>query len=138
MSDIDQKGPLDSEWFDSESDLPGILSVDSTTTMGVNVSTPSANIHIRAIETGNSNTTGPAPNTGMSAGYAPPIGTGPNHKGESFLDTPCPTPPQSKSPSPIPLHCGYAIGRGRGMGRKGGKLYNTKLTKSYYRHVSTG
>jgi len=49
MSDIDQEGPFNNEWFDSEANLPGMLSVDSTTTMGVNVSTPSANIHIRAI-----------------------------------------------------------------------------------------
>jgi len=84
--------------------------------MGVNVSTPSANIHIRAIETGNSNTTGPAPHTGMSAGYAPPVETGPNHKGENFLDALRLTSPQSKSPSPIRFHCGYAMGRGRGMG----------------------
>jgi len=121
MSDIDQEGPLNNEWFDSESDLPGISSVDSITTMGINVSTPSANIHIRAIETGNSNTTGPAPNTGMSAGYAPPVETGPKHKWDNFLDAPRLTPPQSKSPSPIPFHCGYAIGRRRGMGREGGK-----------------
>jgi len=77
MSDIDQEGPLNNEWFDSESDLPGILSVDSTTTMGVNVSTPSDNIHIRAIETGNRYNYGPSPNTGISAGYAPPVETEP-------------------------------------------------------------
>jgi len=127
MSDIDQEGLLNNEWFDSESDLPGISSVDSTRTMGVNVSTPSTNIHFRAIETGNSNTTGLAPNTGMSAGYAPPVETGPNHKGSKNLDTPRLTPSQSKSPSQIPFHCGYAMGRGRLMGREGGEESSAAL-----------
>jgi len=101
MSDIDQEGPLHNEWFDSESDLPGISSVDSTTTMGVNVSTPSANIHIRDIETGNSNTTGPASNTGMSAGHAPPVETGPIHNGENFLDT--------RAPLSLPLKASHLL-----------------------------
>jgi len=128
MSDIDQEGPLNNEWFDFESDLPGISSVDSTTTMGVNVRTPSAVIHIRAIETGKSNTTGPAPSiSGMSAGYAPPVETGPNHKGSKNLDTPRLTPSQSKSPSQIPFHCGYAMGRGRLMGREGGEESSAAL-----------
>jgi len=129
MSDIDQEGPLNNEWFNSESNLSGISSVDSTATMGVSVSAPSASCHIKALEIGNSNTTGPAPNTGMPAGYAPQVGTGPN-KGESFLDTLHPNPPRSKSPSPISFHCGYAMGRGRGMGREGGKGSSTLVSEA--------
>jgi len=83
MSDSDHEELLKNEWFDSESDLPGISSVDSTLAMGVNVSSPSANKHIRALEIGDSNTTGPAPNTGIPVGYVPLGGNGPI-KGESL------------------------------------------------------
>jgi len=120
MSDSDRKELPNRGWFDSESELPGISSVDSTiATLGVNVSSPSASHHIGALEIRNSNTTGPAPNAGIPGHYVPLGGTGPD-KGESFLDTPHPTSPQSNSPSSILFHCGYAMGRGRGMGREGG------------------
>jgi len=87
--------------------------------MGVTVSSFSTNGHIRALEIGDNNTTGPALNRGIPGGYAPLGRTGPD-KGETFLDTPTHTRPQSKSPSPIPFHRGYAMGRGRWVGRKGG------------------
>jgi len=41
----------------------------------------------RAQSTGDSNISGPTPNTGMSVCYAPPIETGPS-KGEEFLESP--------------------------------------------------
>jgi len=58
MSDSDHEELPNNGWFDSESELPGILSVDSTLAMGVNVSSPSADhIQIRALDFGNSSTT---------------------------------------------------------------------------------
>jgi len=50
MSDSDQEELPNNGWFDSESDLPGISLVDSTQTLGVTVSSPSANRHIRALD----------------------------------------------------------------------------------------
>jgi len=45
MSDADlEEVPL-TNWFDSESDFPEISSVNSTPHLGVNVISPSANIH---------------------------------------------------------------------------------------------
>jgi len=117
MSEIDDQG-----WFDSESKLPGISSVDSTLAMGVNVSFPSAdNIQgVRALEIGNSSATGPAPNTGLLVGHVPHEGAE-SSKGENFLDTTHPTPPKSKSLSPIPFHRGWAMGGGRGVGQEKGR-----------------
>jgi len=120
MSESDHKELPDHEWFDSKSELPEILSVDSTLAIGVNVSFPSADHTqgVRALDFGNSNTMGPAPNTGILVGHVPQEETE-SSKGENFLD---PTPPQIKSLSPIPFHRGWAMGRGRKMKREGGKV----------------
>jgi len=127
MSDSDQEELPNNGRFDSESDLPGTSSVDSILAMGVIVSSPSANRHVRALDFGDSSTTGPAPNTGIPVGHVPLGGTG-SSKGESFLDTSIHTPPQRKSPSPIPLHHGWSMGRGKEVGREGGaKSYTTVL-----------
>jgi len=61
MSDSDHEELPNNGWFDSGSDLPGILSVDSTLDMGVNVSSPSADRHIRSLDFGDSSTVGQAP-----------------------------------------------------------------------------
>jgi len=129
MSDIDHEEPLNNEWFDSESDLPGISSVDSTKLMGINVSPHSANgqINTPEIEMGNSNTTASAPYRGGPMGNAPLVGTKPD-KGENFLDTPNPTPLQSKSPSPILFHRGWSMGRGMRVEREGGKSSTYSFT----------
>jgi len=116
MSNNDQEELPNNGWFDSESDLPGISSVNSTLAMGVNVSPPSANRHIRALDFGDSSKTSPAPNKGTPVGHAPLKGAGSNNE-ENFIDAPVHTPPQSKSPSPVRFHCGLPIGRGRGAGR---------------------
>jgi len=42
MSDSDTEIPHHTGWFGSESDLPGISSLDSTIELGVNVCSPSA------------------------------------------------------------------------------------------------
>jgi len=44
MSEIDQDELPEHEWFDSESELPGISSVDPAIKLGVNMSCPSANL----------------------------------------------------------------------------------------------
>jgi len=116
MSDSDREEPPNNGWFNSESNLSEMSSVDSTLAMGVNVSSPSAGQQIRALDFGNSNAMGPAPNMGIPVGHAPLGGTG-SGNGENFLDAPVNTPPRSKSPSPIPFHCGLLMGRGRGMRR---------------------
>jgi len=121
MSNSDLEELPNNGWFDSESELPGISSVDSTLAMGANVSSPSAGqIQVRAIDFGNSSTAGRAPKRGIPVGNVPLGGTG-SSKGKSFLDTPTHTPPQSKSPSPILFHRGWSMGRGRGVGREGAK-----------------
>jgi len=126
MSDSDHEEPPNNGWFDSESDLPGMSSVDSILAVGVNVSFPSADRQVRVLDFGNSNTTGPAPNTGIRVGHAPLRGTGFGN-GENFLDAPVNTPPRSKSPSPIPFHWGLLMGRGRRMGREGGPTRSSTL-----------
>jgi len=75
---------------------------------------------IRANSTGDSNISGPAPNTGNSVCYAPPKGAGLN-KGEELLESPTQTTPQINPPSPFPFHCGRTIGRGRRMEVEGAK-----------------
>jgi len=78
MSDIDHDELPDHRWFDSESELPGISSVDSTLDLGVNVSFPPAD-HIqgvKALDFGNSNTTGPC-----SPQYGHPSGSRTTGKG---------------------------------------------------------
>jgi len=130
MSNSDTDELPNTGWFDSESDLPGILSVDSTVALGVNMSCPCANqIQARALDFGDSSITGPAPNTGIPVGNAPLGGTG-LIKRESFLDTPIHTPPQSKSPSPVPFHRGWSMGGGKGVGREGEKFY---ILSKYFR-----
>jgi len=120
MSDSDLEELPNNGWFDSESDLPGISSVDSTIEQGVIVSSLSANqIHVRAVDFGDSSATGPVLNKGTPVGHVPLEGTD-SSKEENFLDTPIHTPSQSKSPSPVPFHRGWSMGRGRGVGRKGG------------------
>jgi len=52
MSDSDLEEPPNNGWFNSESDLPGISSVDSNLAMGAIVSPPSANRHIWALDFG--------------------------------------------------------------------------------------
>jgi len=55
MSDSDQEELLNNGWFDSESNLTRISSVDSTLAMSVNVSSPSADqIQVRALDFGDS------------------------------------------------------------------------------------
>jgi len=121
MSNSDTEELHNTGWFDSESELLGISSVDSTLELGVNMSCPSANLTLaRALEIGDSNTTSSDPNMGISLGYVPLGGNGPI-KGERFLDTPFHTSPQSKSPSPVPFHCGWSKGRGKEVGREGQK-----------------
>jgi len=80
MSNSDTDELPNTEWFDSESNLSGILSVDYTLALGVYTSCPSANqIQARAVDFGDSNTTSPAPNTGI------PVGKGLNSlKGRVF------------------------------------------------------
>jgi len=76
MSDSDFGELPNTGWFDSESDLPGISSVDSTIEQGVIVSFPSANqIQVRALNFGDSSATGPAPNKGTPVGHVPLEGT---------------------------------------------------------------
>jgi len=106
MSDSDLEELPNTGWLDSDSELPGIFSVDSTIAMGVNVSSLAADqMQVRALDFGDSSTTGPAPNTGIPVCHVSLGGTG-SSKGESFLDTPIHTPPQSKSSSLIPFHRG--------------------------------
>jgi len=73
MSEIDHDELPDHGWFDSESELPRISSVDSTLANCVNVSFPSADHirEVRALEIRNRSATGPAPNTGILVGHGP-------------------------------------------------------------------
>jgi len=120
MSDSDFKDSQCPGWLDLESSLPHHSLVDSTdnSTLGVNVNTNpnfSANqTQIQATAIGDSNISGPAPNTGISVG--PPRGTK-SVKGEEFLESPTQTTPRRKSPPFLPFHFGWSMGRGRGMGR---------------------
>jgi len=119
MSDRDLKELPNTGWFDSESDLPGISSVDSTLEPRIIVSSTSANqIHVRALDFEDSSVMGPASNKGNPVGHVPLEETE-SCKGENFLDTPIDTPTESKSPSPQPFHRGWAMRRGRGVGREG-------------------
>jgi len=122
MSDKDQDELPHTGWFDSESDLPGISSVDSTVDLGVNMSSPSANLpHVEAMYFGDSNAMGPAHNKGNLVGNVP-LGETKSCKWVNFLDTPIHTPPQSKSTSPLLCHRDWVMGRGRGTGREGVKI----------------
>jgi len=122
MSDSDFEDSQCPGWLDLESCLPHHSLVDSAdnSTLGVNVSTEpfSANqTQARALVIRDSNRSCPASTTGISVGYAPPRGTGPD-EGEEFLflESPTQTTLQSKTPSILPFHCGRPIGRGREMG----------------------
>jgi len=123
MSEIDPDEQPEPRWFHSESELPGISSVDPSIELGVNMSFPSAEHiqEVRALIIGNSSATGPATNTGILVGNGPQEGAECS-KGDNFLDTPTHTPAQSKSPSPIPFHRGWSMDRGRGVGRQGAKV----------------
>jgi len=69
MSNSDTEEQPNTGWFDSESELPEISSVDPTIELKVNMSCPSASLTLaRALEIGDSNTIGPAPNTGIPGG----------------------------------------------------------------------
>jgi len=116
MSEVDPDVLPEHEWFDSESELPGILSVDPAVELGVNMSSHSPNFmqKARVLVTGNSNTTASASYQSCTMGHVPLSGTEPD-KGENFLDAPKPSPPQSKLLSPIPFHRGWPIGRVRGI-----------------------
>jgi len=96
MSNSDIEELPNTGWFDSESELPGISSVDSTLELEVNMNCPSANLTLpRALETGDSNTTGPAPNTSIPVGYVPLGGNEPI-KGDSFFRYPNPYSPSKQ------------------------------------------
>jgi len=58
-----------------------------------------------AQSTGDSNISGPAPNTSMSVCYAPPIETRPS-KGEEFLESLILTTPQMNPRYPFQFQCG--------------------------------
>jgi len=121
MSDSDREELPHIGWFNSESGLPGISSVDSTLEQEVIVSSSSANqTNVRAIYFEDSSAMGSAPNMGNPVGHVPMEETD-SCKWENFLDTPIHTPPQSKSQSSFPCHRGWAICKGRGMGREGTK-----------------
>jgi len=97
-------------WFNSESDLPGISSVDSTVEPGVIVSSPSASqIHVRALDFECSSAMGLAPNKSNPVGSVP-LGEIESCEEENYLDNPIHMPPQSRSPSPQPFHRGWAMG----------------------------
>jgi len=103
MSDSDLEEPPNNGWFDSESNLPGTSSVDSTLAMGVIVSSPSADqIQVRALDFGDSSATGPFLNKGIPVDNVPLGGTG-SDNGENFLDTPIHTPPQNQVTVPCPV-----------------------------------
>jgi len=70
MSEIDPDELPEHGWFDSEPELPGISSVDPAVELGVNISCPSADLlqEARALVTGNSSATGPAPPQGHPSG----------------------------------------------------------------------
>jgi len=104
MSDTDlEEIPL-ANWLDSESDFPEISSVNSTPNSGVNVISPSADIHLQqALGIEDSNSTGAASNKGNPVGHVLLEETG-SDKGVNLLETPIHTPPQSKSPSSLSCH----------------------------------
>jgi len=87
MSYSDQKELPNTGWFDSESDFPGILLVNSTPKL-VNMSCAFANqIQVRALDFWDSSATDLAPNKGTPVGHVPLEGIQ-SSKGENFLDTP--------------------------------------------------
>jgi len=101
MSDTDlEEVPL-TNWFNSESDLPEISSVNSTPNPGVNVIFPSANIpHEQALGIEDSNTTGSASSTGNPVGHVLLEEMGSDEEG-NLLNAPTHTPPPSKLSSPF-------------------------------------
>jgi len=76
MLEVDQDEQPEHGWLDSESELPVILSVDPTIELGVNMSFPPADLmqEARALITGNSSATGPAPYKGIIVGNGPQEG----------------------------------------------------------------
>jgi len=114
MSDTDYDKPQFPRWFDSESDLPQNLSVDSTIELGVNVSIFSANqTQTRALYFGDSNIASPTSNRGTSVGHVPLEETE-SCKGVEFLESLLETTPQRKSPPNLSCHRGWTMSRGRG------------------------
>jgi len=76
MSDSDLKELPNNGWFDSESNLPGISSLDSPIEQRVIVSSPSADqIHVRALDFRENSATGPVLNRGTPVGHVPLEGT---------------------------------------------------------------
>jgi len=130
MSDSDLEEPPNNGWFDSESELPGISSEDSTQTLGVIMSFPSANRLIGALDFGDNSATGSAPNRGIPVVFRARLEGAGSGNGENFIDTTTHTHPQSKSPSPIPFHYGLPMGRGRGVGREGGVITKSSTISS--------
>jgi len=115
MSDSDLEEVTLTNWFDSESNLPEISSVNYTPELGVNVSSPSAKpIQDQALGTEDSSAMSSAPNKGNPIGHAPLEETD-SYKGVNMLDTPNHTPPRSKSPSPFSC-TGWPVYRSSGQG----------------------
>jgi len=133
MSDLDSDDIQCRERSDLESMIPHYYLVDSTidlTPLGRREDSVHDTMHRnrqtfnttcfsadqvckdRAKSTGDSNMSGPAPNTGVLVYYAPPIETEPS-KGEEFLESLILTTPQINPRSWFPLHCASTIGRGR-------------------------
>jgi len=94
MWEVDLDELPEHRWFDSESELPGISSVDPAIELWENVSFPPASLmqEARAIVTGISNTTASARYQGCTMGHVPLLRTEPD-KRENFIDTPNPSPP---------------------------------------------
>jgi len=101
MSDSELKETSVVNWFDSESDLPHISSINSTPQPGINIGQFSQNPMVLGIEDGSM--TGLVSNRGNQAGLVLPEETESNAGGE-WLGAPILTTPQSKTSSPFSYH----------------------------------
>jgi len=97
MLDTDlEEVPL-TNWFDSVSDFPEISSVNSTPNPGVNVISPSGNIHHKqTLGIEDSNATGSASNTDNPVGYVLLEETG-SDEGLKILKAPKPYSPSKQA-----------------------------------------
>jgi len=96
MSDTDSEEVPLTNWLDSESHFPEISSVISTINAGVNVISPSANVHHKqTLGIEDSNATGSASNSGNLVGHVLLEETGSDEEG-NLLKALTHTPPQSK------------------------------------------
>jgi len=85
MSDHDLKEVPFNNWYDSKSEFPEMLSVNTTPNHGVNVTSPSVDTHHDwAPENEDSSAMDSAPNMGNSAGNVPLEEMGP-HKGGDLI-----------------------------------------------------